>query len=133
MRDCLSRGTTDLAPRYFKASAHPVRRAWHLSVGGDLALPEIDEVQSLSARLFHGYVDRVLAAAEFDAAALNQFVRVTTLVDPPARLLRPALLWRAAAATCRAGFSMSRTTPPGPSSRADQLSPSILQAVHTDS
>jgi uncharacterized protein YjiS (DUF1127 family) len=34
---------------------------------------------------------------------LEQFVRVTSLVDPAIRLLRPAMMWRAASAHYRQG------------------------------
>src|SRR6476661_260463 len=98
LRDCLSRGTSDLSRRYFPAAARPIRQAWQLATGGDLALPEIEGARPFSTRLLNGYVDRVLTAAEFDPAALEQFVRVTSLVDPATRLLRPAMMWRAASA-----------------------------------
>jgi 2-polyprenyl-6-methoxyphenol hydroxylase-like FAD-dependent oxidoreductase len=101
LRDCRSRGADDLSRRFFKAAARPIRQAWQLAAGGDLALPEIGGAQPLATRLFNGYVDRVLTAAEFDAAAFNQFARVTGLVDPATRLLRPAMMWRAATAKYR--------------------------------
>jgi 2-polyprenyl-6-methoxyphenol hydroxylase-like FAD-dependent oxidoreductase len=103
LRDCLSSGTTELPRRFFKAAARPIRQAWQLAAGGDLALPEIGGAQPLATRLFNGYVDRVLTAAEIDAAAFNQFGRVTGLVDPATRLLRPAIMWRAATAKYRRG------------------------------
>ncbi len=98
LRDCLSSGTEDLARRFFRAAAAPIRQAWQLSTNPDLALPEVEGTPPLSARLLNGYVDRVLTAAESDAAALDQFIRVTSLVDPATRLLRPAMIWRAARA-----------------------------------
>ncbi|MCV7260724.1 FAD-dependent oxidoreductase [Mycobacterium shimoidei] len=101
LRDCLACGTDDLARRFFRAAARPIRQAWQLAAGGDLALPEIPGERSLITRLLNGYVDRVLAAAEFDAAVFSQFARVTSLMDPPTRLLRPAMLWRAASADYR--------------------------------
>ncbi len=64
-------------------------------------MPEIDRVPTLAARLLNKYVDRVLTAAEYDTVAANQFIRVTSLVDPATRLLRPALMWRAARANQR--------------------------------
>jgi hypothetical protein len=88
LRDCLSRNTTDLPRRFFQAAARPIRQAWQLAAGGDLALPEIGGAQPLATRLFNGYADRVLTAAESDAAAFNQFARVTTLVDPATRQTR---------------------------------------------
>jgi 2-polyprenyl-6-methoxyphenol hydroxylase-like FAD-dependent oxidoreductase len=101
LRDCLSRGTEDLARRFFRAAAAPIRQAWQLSTNPDLALPEIHGTPPLTARLFNRYVDRVLAAAESDTAAADQFIRVTSLVDPATRLLRPGMLWRAARAKRR--------------------------------
>jgi 2-polyprenyl-6-methoxyphenol hydroxylase-like FAD-dependent oxidoreductase len=98
LRDCLSCGTDDLARRFFRGAAAPIRQAWQLSTNPDLALPEIHGTPPLIARVFNKYVDRVLTAAETDTAALNQFVKVTSLVDPATRLLRPAMIWRAARA-----------------------------------
>ena len=43
----------------------------------------------------------MLTAAEYDTAAVNQFFRVTSLIDPATRLLRPAIMWRAALANQR--------------------------------
>jgi 2-polyprenyl-6-methoxyphenol hydroxylase-like FAD-dependent oxidoreductase len=101
LRDCLSCGTRDLARRFFRAAAAPIRQAWELSANPDLSLPEIDGTPPLFTRLLNAYVDRVLTAAEYDTAALSQFFRVTALVDPATRLLRPGMLWRAARANHR--------------------------------
>ena len=95
LRDCLSRGTEDLAWRFFHAAAAPIRQAWQLSTNPDLALPEIHGTPPLSARLFNKYVDRILVAAESDTVVVDQFIRVTSLVDPATRLLRPGMIWRA--------------------------------------
>jgi hypothetical protein len=46
-------------------------------------------------------MDRVLTAAEYDTAALEQFLKVAWLVDSPIRLLRPSMMWRAASANRR--------------------------------
>ena len=107
LRDCLARGTSDLAPRFFRAAAKPIRQAWQLSAGGDLALPEISGEQS------------ILTAAEYDAAAVDQFSRVTALVDPAVRLLRPAMIWRAAAANYRQPRHIASTSTVLPSKPSD--------------
>lgn len=101
LRDCLSRGAHDLARRFFRAAAGPIRQAWQLSTNPDLNLPEIDGAPTLLARLLGRYIDRVLTAAEYDAVAVNEFARVTSLVNPPSRLLRPGIMWRAARASER--------------------------------
>jgi hypothetical protein len=101
LRDCLSRGTRELSRRFFTAAARPIRQAWRLSADADLTLPEIDGAPPLATRLFNGYVDRVLSACEFDGAAFDQFTRVTTLVDPASRMMRPSMVWRAASANHR--------------------------------
>jgi len=96
LRDCLSHGTRDLARRFFRATAVTIQQAWQLSTNADLAMPEIDGAPPLAARLLNEYVDRVLAAAESDTAVANQFVRVTSMLDPATRLLRPIFMWRVA-------------------------------------
>ena len=101
LRNCLSRGTTDLPRRFFRATAKPIGQAWQLAAGGDLSLPEIEGSAPLSTRLLNGYVDRLLTAAEYDTAALEQFLKVAWLVDSPIRLLRPSMMWRAALANRR--------------------------------
>jgi len=128
LSDCLSRGTADLARRFFRAAAAPISQAWQLSTSPDLNLPETDGAPTLLARLLNKYVDRVLTATEYDTVALDQFARVTSLVDPPTALLRPGMMWRAARATHRgqADRSTSRTEPatfrqqaPSPTDPAD--------------
>ncbi|HTX94784.1 MAG TPA: FAD-dependent monooxygenase [Mycobacterium sp.] len=101
LRDCLSRGTEALARRFFRAAAAPIRQAWQLSTTPDLLLPEIQGTPTLLARLFNGYVDRVLTAAETDTDVMSQFMRVTALVDPVTRLLHPGIVSRAARANFR--------------------------------
>jgi 2-polyprenyl-6-methoxyphenol hydroxylase-like FAD-dependent oxidoreductase len=112
LRDCLDCGTDDLSRQFFRAAARSVRQASQLAAAGDLALPEIEGERSLTTRLFNRYVDRVLTAAEFDPDVLNQFARVTSLVDPATRLLRPSMVWRAALAKHRRRLYEHRTDDP---------------------
>lgn len=94
LRDCLSQGENDLPRRFFRAAVKPIGQAWQLAVGGDLNLPEVQGRPPVMTRLLNGYVDRVLGAAEVDAEALLQFVRVAWLVDSPVKLLRPSMIRR---------------------------------------
>jgi 2-polyprenyl-6-methoxyphenol hydroxylase-like FAD-dependent oxidoreductase len=96
LRDCLRRGERDLPRRFFRASAKYVRIAWQTAVGSDLALPEITGSRPLLMRLSNAYLEKVLTAAENDAAVAGQFLRVIAMIDPPSRLMRPAFLLRVA-------------------------------------
>ena len=94
--DCLREGTTDLARRYFRAAAEPIGVAWQFAVGADLSVPEVEGRRPMALRLSNRYVDRLQIAAETDIAVAEQFIRVVGLLDPPATLLHPKMLLRAA-------------------------------------
>jgi hypothetical protein len=89
LRDCLRAGTDRLARRFFKEIAKPSGVAWQLATGGDLALPIVPGPRPLLVRVLNTYVDRVQAAAEQNPAVATTFMRVTSLLDPPSRLLAP--------------------------------------------
>jgi flavin-dependent dehydrogenase len=94
--DCLREGTTDLARRYFRAAAKPIGVAWQFAVGADLSVPEVEGRRPMGLRLSNRFVDRLQIAAETDIAVAEQFIRVVGLLDPPATLLHPKMLLRAA-------------------------------------
>jgi 2-polyprenyl-6-methoxyphenol hydroxylase-like FAD-dependent oxidoreductase len=94
--ECLRQGPNDLARRYFRAAAKPIGVAWQFAVGGDLSLPEVEGPRPLAVRLSNRYVSRLQAVAETDIAVAEQFTRVVGLLDPPATLLHPRMLLRAA-------------------------------------
>jgi hypothetical protein len=50
----------------------------------------------MALRLSNRYVDRLQTVAETDVAVAEQFIRVVGLLDPPATLLHPKMLLRAA-------------------------------------
>lgn len=101
LRDCLSCGTKDLARRFFRAAAGPIRQAWELSANPDLCLPEVEGTAPLLTRLLNGYIERILTATEYDTIAVDRFIRVTALIDPASELLHPRMVWRAALANVR--------------------------------
>jgi hypothetical protein len=45
-------------------------------------------------RITNAFLELVLTAVEVDPVVAGQFMRVTAMVDPPARLLRPSFLLR---------------------------------------
>jgi 2-polyprenyl-6-methoxyphenol hydroxylase-like FAD-dependent oxidoreductase len=101
LRDCLQRGSTDLARRYFRASAKPIGVAWQMAATSDLAFPEVEGKRSRSMRFTNRIVDWTLAACESDPVVAGRFYKVNGLVDPPARLAHPEFIYRVAAANLR--------------------------------
>ncbi|WNG94099.1 NAD(P)/FAD-dependent oxidoreductase [Mycobacterium sp. ITM-2016-00318] len=96
LRDSLSRGPQQLARRYFRAAAKPIAVAWRFATGADLSQPEVQGHRSLPTRIANGYVQRLLTVCESDIACAEQLIRVTGLIDPPTRLLRPRIMYRVA-------------------------------------
>jgi 2-polyprenyl-6-methoxyphenol hydroxylase-like FAD-dependent oxidoreductase len=114
LRDCLAEGDADLARRFFRAAAKPIDVAWRLAVNADLALPQVPGKLPRTARVTNAYLARLLAAAERDPALTEQFLRVTTLLDPPSRLLRPSVIRRVLLGSARGGSARADVHPVGP-------------------
>lgn len=85
--------------RYFRALSHTLDAPWALAVGGDLAVLGPDSPVLPSSPLTPEYVVNLQRAAAGDADLAATLVRVTSLVDPPAALLRPEVVARVARAT----------------------------------
>jgi hypothetical protein len=88
LQDTLAGGDRDLARRFFRAAAKPIDMAWQLTVGSDLALPQVQGPRPLPVRIINAYVNRLLTAAEHDPAVAERFLRVAALQDPATRLFR---------------------------------------------
>jgi pimeloyl-ACP methyl ester carboxylesterase/2-polyprenyl-6-methoxyphenol hydroxylase-like FAD-dependent oxidoreductase len=94
LRDCLEHGERDLACRFFGAAARTVDHAWQLSVGADLALPEVQGPRPARVRLVNTYLGRLRAAAENDPVVAGAFIAVVGMREPPPHVLRPAVAAR---------------------------------------
>jgi 2-polyprenyl-6-methoxyphenol hydroxylase-like FAD-dependent oxidoreductase len=94
LSECLRRGTRGLPRRFFRSSAKKVQVAWQTAVGSDLALPEVVGSRPISMRITNALLEHVLTATEVDPVVAEQFMRITAMVDPPVRLLRPSILIR---------------------------------------
>jgi 2-polyprenyl-6-methoxyphenol hydroxylase-like FAD-dependent oxidoreductase len=96
LRDCLARGTRDLASRFFRAASRPIDDAWELSVGADLALPEVKGRRPARVRLTNAYLRRLRATAEHDPAVAAAFIAVVGMLERPPHVMRPAIACRVA-------------------------------------
>jgi len=55
----------------------------------------------VSMRITNAFLEPVMTAVEVDPVVAGQFMRVTAMIDPPARLLRPSILLRVVLANRR--------------------------------
>jgi 2-polyprenyl-6-methoxyphenol hydroxylase-like FAD-dependent oxidoreductase len=81
--------------RQFFAAVKPVVDVpWRISVGGDLAFPDVPGKRTAMDRFMNRYIARLHAAAERDTKVSTTFVRVANLIAPMPLLLRPDIVLR---------------------------------------
>lgn len=108
LRDCLRLGDTDLAQRFFRGATQDIGPTWALNRANDRAL-STNRQQSVRQRLVGQLVTATLTAAAYDTTVTERLLRVTHLIDPPARLNDPALLPHILAANLRHLFTEGRS------------------------
>lgn len=87
--------------RFFRAARSLVALTWARSASTDLAFPGVTGGVSPALRLFDAYLRGFRAAAEHDVTLAGLRARVTTMVDPPDRILRPRVVARVVATRLR--------------------------------
>ena len=118
LQETLQRGATNLPRRYFRAAAKAIGVAWQIAAGSDLAFPDVEGRRTTAMRVSNRFVEWVLTACESDIQVVNQFFRVTGLVDPPARLLSPPFIARVAKVNL---LRRQRDSQPRPAEVADRM------------
>ncbi len=94
LRACLLEGLDGLPGRFYARATPLIDVAWQISTNADLAYPGVAGRRTLRTRFANAYVHRCHVAAHVDPVVSRTFLRVANLVDPPAVLMRPALLAR---------------------------------------
>jgi pimeloyl-ACP methyl ester carboxylesterase/2-polyprenyl-6-methoxyphenol hydroxylase-like FAD-dependent oxidoreductase len=94
LHECVEGGADDLARRFFRAARVPIDHAWQMSVGADLALPQVQGRRPAQVRLVNAYMRRLRARAENDAVVATAFSAVIGMREPPQHVLRPAIAAR---------------------------------------
>jgi flavin-dependent dehydrogenase len=79
---------------FFKRAANVVHTPWQLAVGEDFRYPETEGRKSILTDLLNAYVLKVHTATHHDSVVYAQFLRVMNLLEPPASLLKPGIIWR---------------------------------------
>lgn len=103
LRDCLGSGETQLAQRFFGATARYIGATWASNQARDRV--DAGPPRSPGGRLGRWTGRAVLNAAANDVVLTERILRVLNLVDPPSRLQDPALLPRIVLGNVRALFA----------------------------
>jgi 2-polyprenyl-6-methoxyphenol hydroxylase-like FAD-dependent oxidoreductase len=67
---------------------------WRLATGEDLRHPEAVGPRPPGTALLHWYIGRLHVGSASDATLALAFYRVMHMLDPPAALFRPGIMWR---------------------------------------
>jgi 2-polyprenyl-6-methoxyphenol hydroxylase-like FAD-dependent oxidoreductase len=100
LRDCLRAGDADLARRFYSAAAGDIGPVWAMNAANDRA-PSTSTPRTPRRRLRNWAERAALRAAANDITVAERFIRVRSLVDPPARLQDPVLFLRILLANVR--------------------------------
>jgi 2-polyprenyl-6-methoxyphenol hydroxylase-like FAD-dependent oxidoreductase len=84
----------ELAKTYFKRTLKTKDKLWQMSTGEDFRFPETTGTRPFGISLTNKYVSLVHKATISDEVVCRAFLRVMGLIDPPAKLLHPKIIWR---------------------------------------
>lgn len=94
LRECLTAGDADLAPRFFARAAAVIDTPWDIAVGNDLRHPKVEGARPAKVRFINWYIGKLHMAARHDAKLATAFLEVANLEAPPTRLLQPDIVLR---------------------------------------
>jgi hypothetical protein len=126
LRDCLGDGRSDLAQRFFSATARQIGPIWTANPLRDGIIAPAQKPRSVRQRVMGWIATAALNAAAHDTALTERFLRVINLVDPAARLQDPRLLPRILAINMR----YRRRSPTQAGGQGDER-PGVLPGDHS--
>lgn len=94
LQECLARGGTNLAQRFFKGVTPVVDGAWSVAVGNDLQLPHVEGKRTRMDRFINWYIGKLHIAARNDSALSVAFLKVVNMMAPATSLLLPGMAMR---------------------------------------
>lgn len=95
LRRCLANDDADdLSGQFFRRTAKIVRPIWLSNRLNDYAVEPAGAWRAMPKRLLNWYTGRMMAVASDDVAVFEAFLRTLHLIDPPNRLMHPALVMR---------------------------------------
>lgn len=91
----LTRGGRDVEPRrYFRAASRVIDIPWQVAVGGDLSIDRVPGQRPLPVRIVNAYIGRLYRVAPSAPVVSLAFQRVVHMLDQPAALIAPRVLWQ---------------------------------------
>lgn len=83
-----------LAKTYFRRTLKIKNKLWQMSTGEDFRFPETTGTRPFGIGLVNKYVSLVHKATISDEVVCKTFLKVMGLIDSPAKLLHPKIVWR---------------------------------------
>ena len=94
LQQCLAGGREKLGQRFFRQASQVADRAWAITVGGDLRIPEVEGRRSVRGRLINWYLGKLHIAARHDPVVMLAFQQVANLMASPLSVLHPRITLR---------------------------------------
>jgi len=94
LRDELRRGIVPNSTEFMATVGRIVDPAWDMTEGINLSYPGVEGKRTRKVLLLHAYMRRLHDVASRDGSVTEAFMRAASLVDSPAALMRPGLVWR---------------------------------------
>jgi 2-polyprenyl-6-methoxyphenol hydroxylase-like FAD-dependent oxidoreductase len=83
-----------LAKTFFKRVAKVIDIPWQLAVGEDFRFPQTTGSKPLGTDFINHYVSRIHQVTLRDKIVCEAFLKVMNLMEPPASLFDPRIIWR---------------------------------------